>query len=126
VDEQAFGADWSLDAATLREAMRATGRSSVWVNMDGQGSVTGFVVVGATGTTGYVQRLAVQPAHQGHGAGSALLDAAHRWLEQVGCRSAVVNTEPTNAPALALYRRFGYVPLSYGLQVLELDLAGAQ
>lgn len=125
IDNRAFGTTWSLDAATLRDALGATGRSALWVARPARQPARGFVVVGATGNAGYVQRLAVHPGHQRHGTASHLLSRAHEWLVAAGCRTAVVNTEPTNTAALGLYRRFGYVPLSYGLQVLELDLTGA-
>ena len=83
------------------------------------GRATGFVLAGATAGSGFVQRLAVDPAHRREGTAARLLGQAHRWLSLRGCSTSVVNTETTNGAALGLYRAFGYVPLPYGLRVLE-------
>ena len=123
VDRRAFAEGWCMDAPALRDARRATSHSALWTARDRDGTV-GFVLVGRTGTSGYVQRLAVDPLRQRHGIAFELLASAHAWLRSNGCSVAFVNTEPTNLPALTLYRRSGYAPLSYRLQVLECDLSG--
>lgn len=122
VDNLAFGAEWSFDASTLRDAVGATGHCVFLVASEPRQPVHGFVVAGATGSTGYVQRLAVDPARRRVGTASRLLHRAHAWMTRRGCRTSVVNTEDSNHAALALYRGFGYEPLPYGLRVLELAL----
>lgn len=121
VDGAAFPEGWSLDAGAFRDARSATARHGVWTVRDGRNPV-GFVLAGADGTTGYVQRLAVEPRAQGRGAGALLLDRAHAWMGSRGCSTAYVNTEPHNERALSLYRRLGYSALPYRLSVLEMDL----
>ncbi|MFM8793565.1 MAG: GNAT family N-acetyltransferase [Acidimicrobiales bacterium] len=121
VDRRSFPGGWHMDAAMLRDARHATARSALWVPREG-GHRVGFVLAGRTAATGYVQRLAVDPSRRRHGSATALLAAAHSWMRASGCSVSMVNTEPTNEPALGLYRRFGYVALPYRLQVLECDL----
>ena len=75
--------------------------------------------------SGFIQRLAVDPARQRTGVGLRLMHAAHRWLRSHRCTTALVNTETDNLAALRLYQRFGYAELPYGLQVLERPLTHA-
>lgn len=123
VDRRSFPAGWNMDAAMFRDARRATAHSALWVAHVGSDTV-GFVLAGRTAANGYVQRLAVDPSRRRNGCALALLAAAHAWMRGSGCSVAMVNTEPSNTPALGLYRRFGYVALPYRLQVLECDLTG--
>lgn len=121
VDAASFGPPWALDRAALAEARRATVRSRLFVTR-AEGEVVGFVLAGATGADGYVQRLAVHPDHRRRRVAVGLLDAAHHWLRRRGCSVAWVNTERSNTAADVLYRGSGYVPVPYGLQVLERRL----
>mgnify|MGYP006277917383 FL=1 len=122
VDSTAFGPGWALDMDSLEEAIAATQRSRTWTARDDSGRVTGFVLAGVTGPTGFVQRIAVSPGHRRTGLAASLLGRAHDWMSARGCTTAVVNTETTNDAALALYQRFGYRAMPYGLQVLERSL----
>lgn len=122
IDHVAFGDQWGLDHTSLHEAVKATHRSRLFVARVGAGVPVGFVLAGATDTSGFIQRLAVMPDHRRSGIGLQLMGAAHRWLRTRGCATAVVNTETVNQPALNLYQRCGYGRLPYGLQVLELTL----
>ena len=124
IDAASFGRKWSLDRATLAEAVRATHRSRVFTARTSAGEPVGFVLVGATDASGFVQRLAVLPGSRRSGVALQLMGAAHRWLRMRGCTTSLVNTETSNDAALGLYRRCGYVPLPYGLQVLERPLTG--
>lgn len=123
VDRHSFPRGWNMDPAMFRDARHATAHSALWVSQEGRKTV-GFVLAGRAAATGYVQRLAVDASHRRNGCASALLAVAHSWMRASGCSVAMVNTEPTNGPALGLYRRFGYVALPYRLQVLECDLTG--
>lgn len=123
VDAASFDPVWSLDSSSFAEARQATARSRLFVATEGADTV-GFVLTGATGQGGYIQRLAVLPGHRRRGHAVGLLAAAHSWLRARGCSTAVVNTETANAPAIDLYRRLGYAALPYGLQVLERPLSG--
>ena len=121
IDRHSFGPDWALDADTFREARTATGRSRILVS-EMERRTVGFVLAGATGHDGYIQRLAVLPDSRRAGHAARLLAHAHHWLHHAGCSVAYVNTERTNDAAMALYLQMGYAPLPYGLQVLERPL----
>lgn len=118
VDRAAFGDDWCMDADMFDESRTATRRSRLLVASDHDQPV-GFVAVGASGSTGFLQRLAVEPGSRRRGIASQLVAAALRWTSRVGCSQSIVNTATTNAPALSLYRRFGFAALDHGLTVME-------
>lgn len=122
VDSAAFGSEWTMDTETLREALCATKhvRLIVWRS---QNRIVGFVLAGASGSQGFIQRLAVSPDAQRTGIASQLLAAALSWTHRRGCTSTVVNTEISNMAALGAYHRFGFTPLDYGLSVLEMQIS---
>jgi ribosomal protein S18 acetylase RimI-like enzyme len=121
VDAASFDDFWRFDELALREAMRATPRAHTRVAAVDH-SVVGYGLFGRAGTTGYVQRLAVEPGGQGHGLGRALLGDGLRWLHMHGATRALVNTQEDNARALNLYLQAGFTRLPVGLCVLGRDL----
>jgi ribosomal protein S18 acetylase RimI-like enzyme len=115
VDARAFRAGWSIDEGGIADAVLATPWSRV--RATGQ-PATGYAVTGRSRQRGYLQRLAVDPAHQRQGLGLALAMDALLWLSSKGLAEALVNTQESNEGALALYRRLGFVELSDRLLVL--------
>lgn len=122
LDQAAFGDEWCLDREALRDAFTATRRSRIFVSR-AHGRIDGFVLVGATGSTGFIQRLAVEPDARRSGVASRLVARALQWSHKAGCSVTVVNTEVTNEAAIGLYRSFDFEEMDHGLQVLERDLA---
>ena len=120
VDASAFPPFWRLDRDGLREALRATPVARFRVGIDG--GVVAYAITGRAGDRGYVQRLAVDPDHAGHGFGAALVVDGLRWLREARAREAVVNTQTDNARALALYERLGFRRQAVGLVVLARPL----
>jgi ribosomal protein S18 acetylase RimI-like enzyme len=121
VDEAAFDEFWQFDDLALREATRATPRAHTRVAAR-RDEILGYGLFGRAGTTGYVQRLAVQPGGQRQGLGRALLGDGLNWLLAHGATRALVNTQEDNARALDLYLRAGFRRLPVGLCVLGRDL----
>lgn len=115
VDGAAFDPFWRLDAAALEEAVRAT--PSARFRMDQ--AARGYALTGRAGDRGYVQRLAVDPAAQGQGLGTALLLDGLWWLRRWRVREALVNTQAANDGAVRLYERLGFRRRHDGLAVLE-------
>jgi ribosomal-protein-alanine N-acetyltransferase len=77
------------------------------VATDGDG-VVGYAGLAAMPDEAYVQTIGVAPSHQRRGIGSVLLralldDARDRGLGRVGLEVRV-----DNAPAIAMYERFGF------------------
>ena len=60
------------------------------------------------GRLGYVWELAVDPAAPRRGRGSALLAAGITRLREQGCTAVVLRSSERAAPAMALYRTFGF------------------
>ncbi len=123
VDAHAFEPFWRLDQAGLDDALDATTSARFRVAVTPE--VVGYAVTGRAGDRGYLQRLAVEPAHRGQGVGAALVLDGLRWLRRRRAGSAVVNTQVGNEGAYALYQRLGFVPQPAGLTVLTLALDAA-
>ena len=120
IDALAFPPFWRLDEAGLSEAMAATRRARFQVAA--QGRVLGYAVSGRSGTRGYLQRLAVDPAVEGRGLGRALVVDGLRWMRRRGASQVVVNTQVGNERALRLYQHLGFRLERSGLAVLTRRL----
>ncbi|MCV2488161.1 GNAT family N-acetyltransferase [Geodermatophilus sp. YIM 151500] len=108
--------DWrSAQARAVETTCRAPDHD-VWV-ADADGRPVGFVAVTEieedAARAGEIVMTAVDPAVQGAGVGTALLDHAVGEISARGLRLAVVATggDPGHAPARALYERRGFRPL---------------
>lgn len=55
-------------------------------------------------------RIAVDPAHRGHGLGRTLLEACQRELAEEGLVHLFLEVRPSNARAIRLYRACGWEP----------------
>jgi L-phenylalanine/L-methionine N-acetyltransferase len=53
--------------------------------------------------------MAVESSWRSRGVGSALMAAALRWARKAGVEKISLEVYPTNEPAVALYRKFGFV-----------------
>jgi ribosomal protein S18 acetylase RimI-like enzyme len=72
------------------------------------GAIVGTVMAGYDGHRGWVNYLGVDPAHQRHGLGRALMDEAERLLRAAGCPKINLQVRTANAAAIEFYRRIGY------------------
>jgi ribosomal protein S18 acetylase RimI-like enzyme len=76
------------------------------------GQVIGFLVVEriAHPVNRHVATLgmAVERSWRGRGVGSALMEAALGWARSAGVEKVTLEVYPTNQPAVALYRKFGF------------------
>jgi len=113
-----FGADmvteitgrWhSLDA--LRGQLNKAGTAFLVAERDGALVATLYASPGCDGVL-MLERLYVLPAMQGHGVGRALWRA---MLDRfAGARSVRLEVHPANGPAIAFYRRLGFVDAGSG------------
>lgn len=120
VDAASFDNLWRMNALGLREAFEATPRAGVLVTDEGP-TITGFSIVGVGGTTGYLQRLAVDPSRRGLGLGRALVRTALSWAATRGALTMMLNTQPDNDTSATLYQAEGFSKMTADLEVLRAD-----
>lgn len=125
LDGRAFEEFWTLDSEGLDDAIHATPTSRFRVVRPRSSPVVGYSVTGIASRRGYLQRLAVDPTHQGLGYGRALVAEALASLRRAGAGEALVNTQESNGRAFDLYRCCGFVPEAEWLTVLTIDLDSA-
>lgn len=119
IDNQAFDSTWQVGRLGLMDAIDATPLAVVMAVVDA-GHFLGFSIVGEMAGVAYLQRLAVSPDHGGKGIGRSLVRASTRWARARGARSMLLNTQPENEAAAALYADEGFVALTRRLRVLTL------
>ena len=71
------------------------------------------------GLSGYVDDLYVKPEFRRMGAGDALLNELFAECRARGCKFVHVEVGDSNAPALALYAKFGLLPAKDGRVLLS-------
>jgi ribosomal protein S18 acetylase RimI-like enzyme len=118
VDVAAFGPGWSIDRIGIGDVRSATPRHRARAIRSNNDTVA-YAISGRDGRNGYIQRLAVSPAHQKNGHGVALVADSLRWMGRWRVNRALVNTHTGNTAALGLYHRLGFTDLSDRLHVYE-------
>jgi ribosomal protein S18 acetylase RimI-like enzyme len=118
VDVAAFGAGWSIDRVGIGDVRSATPRHRARAVRSNK-QLIAYAISGRDGRNGYIQRLAVAPAHQHQGHGLSLVTDSLRWMARWRVQRALVNTHIGNDAALALYHRLGFTDLSDHLHVYE-------
>lgn len=126
IDRAAFGDPWGNDARDLGEIRRATPTHrararTVTGAPPWRSPIVAFAISGAASGQGYLQRLAVSPAHQGRGHGRALTLDSLAWMRTRRLRQGLVNTAVDNHRALGLYESLGFRRLPEHLLVMQLD-----
>jgi ribosomal protein S18 acetylase RimI-like enzyme len=124
IDRAAFDPPWHLDENGITEAMGATPQHRIRLAVTASDDPAGYLITGRNGAVGFVQRLAVDPAHEGQGVASSLLRDSLDWLRRRGVTEVLVNTHLDNGRALDLYARHGFVTAGENLVVLERALDG--
>jgi ribosomal protein S18 acetylase RimI-like enzyme len=78
------------------------------VGEDEHGRIIASVMAGYEGHRGWLNYLAVDPAHQRHGHGRSLIAEAERLLLERGCPKINLQVRSSNAAAAAFYHALGY------------------
>lgn len=134
IDAAAFGAPWQLTQSSFLHACHTTTDHRVIIahrtvpegvtsRRSAIAQVLGFVIVGRGGVRSYLQRLAVHSQARRSGVAHLLVHAAAHWANNRGASEMLVNTEPANVAALALYRKLGFVALPEPLIVMQRAVA---
>ena len=101
--------------------------SQAWFNADDfllvhqDGELIAFCWLKVDGELGEFYAVAVDPSRHGGGLGRVLMDAGFARLAELGIRTAALYVEADNAPALALYRRFGFTQHTIDVQYAKAD-----
>jgi ribosomal protein S18 acetylase RimI-like enzyme len=72
------------------------------------GQLVASVMAGYEGHRGWVNYLAVSPAHRRSGLATQLMSRAEVLLEALGCPKLNLQVRSSNAEVLAFYRKIGY------------------
>lgn len=99
---------WSL-GLFMSELSYRDARTYLVAKLDGR--VVGFAGMLFAGDDGHVTTISVDPDHQRHRIGTRLmLVLVERALDR-GAQALTLEVRPSNTPACALYRRFGFAPV---------------
>jgi ribosomal protein S18 acetylase RimI-like enzyme len=115
-DEDAVVALWEAAGLTRpwnhphRDIARKLQVRPEWLLVAAAGTeIVGTVMAGYDGHRGWVNYLAVAPAHRRAGLGRALMAEAERVLSEAGCPKVNLQLRAGNDEALAFYEALGYV-----------------
>lgn len=109
LEEQLFPVDrWSVEQF-WSELAQPTRRYLVACEED---TITGYAGVFVLAPDADVQTIAVAPTAQGSGLGSRLLEHLLDIAADAGCHQLMLEVRSDNAPAIALYDRFGFERIS--------------
>jgi ribosomal-protein-alanine N-acetyltransferase len=106
IEEATSSTPWSL-GLFLAEARR---QERVYLVARCGHRVVGFAGMLFVLADGHVTTVAVDPEAQGAGVGTRLMLVLMRRAVEQGAEGVTLEVRPTNEPALALYRRFGFAP----------------
>ena len=119
VDRAALIPHWWRSEATMR---RRAAKSSYSAVAEVAGVVVGYTEGELRPPAAHLNRIAVHPAHQGHGIGASLLRNALRVFWRRGAERVTLNTQADNRYSQRLYRRFGFEPTGEHVTAWELQL----
>jgi ribosomal protein S18 acetylase RimI-like enzyme len=75
-----------------------------------EGKLVGTVMAGYEGRRGWINYLAVSPAHQRKGLGRRLMQEAENRLLALGCPKVNLLVRQSNSPVIDFYRHLGFSP----------------
>ena len=109
MEQRCFPSDaWTK--GMLADAMRLPYQWSFLLEEEGQ--VCGYACLQSLFDTAEVLNIAVDIPHRGKGFGGALLSAMHEKAKEQGAERVMLEVRASNASAIALYQKFGYVKIS--------------
>jgi ribosomal-protein-alanine N-acetyltransferase len=103
------GQRWS-EAAWAEEL--ASPDRYVLARLDRDARIVGVATFSCVAEMADLQRVIVHPGARGQGVGASLVRAGLEWAAAVGARRMLLEVRPDNEPALSLYRRLGFRPVS--------------
>jgi len=113
LDAQCFERELAFTRRQWRHLLRSPNASTPVVRSGGEIVAEAILLRRRTrrGTVGRLYSLAVGEAHRGKGFGKVLLGNCLETARAEGLSAVYLEVEAPNAPAIGLYRSFGFVPL---------------
>ena len=93
--------------AAITRQIKANGRL-ILLAQNTEGAAVGVVFGSHDGRKGWINRLAVDPAHRREGIAGQLVQAAEAALKQEGISIVAALVEEPNPASMALFKRLGY------------------
>jgi ribosomal protein S18 acetylase RimI-like enzyme len=119
LDQHAFDPIWRLSSDSLAVAMIQASSASL---IEDQGQILGYQITTSSPFGAHLARLAVHPAHQREGLGTALVNDAIGSIQQTGLGQLSVNTQENNLPSRRLYEKLGFQKTGKEFSVFEIRL----
>lgn len=79
-----------------------------WVGTDASGQLMATIMVGYDGHRGWINYLAVHPAHQRQGHARQLMQRAEQALFELGCPKLNLQVREGNEAVITFYESLGY------------------
>jgi ribosomal-protein-alanine N-acetyltransferase len=105
IDQSAFELIWRNSLSQLGMAFQEAFSATV---LELDGSVQGYQISTHNPQGGHLARLAVNPAYQTRGLGTALVSDLLDRFQDRGILEVTVNTQSENQSSLELYKKFGF------------------
>ncbi len=110
IERESFSTPWSEGA--VRSFLLDPERRACFSAEDGaRGAVIGYLALQFVGDEAEICNLAVSPAERGRGAGALLVDTAVDFCARRSIRILHLEVREKNTPAIALYRKKGFLPV---------------
>ena len=107
LEEQCFSMPWTEQQ--LRSQLPDANHEFI-AAVDGDGKVLGYVGMMFVLDEGYISNVAVSPECRRQGIGDALIAEMDSRAKKRALSFATLEVRESNAPAIALYSKHGYVP----------------
>lgn len=106
---QKFVATWDFwPYSAIMESIRSY-TAKILVAEDSQNEWVGLIIFGLQGDSAEIFNIYVPEKKRKHGIATALLAELTHYLGQEGCHLLFLEVRPSNTPAIAVYRRCGFV-----------------
>ncbi len=107
IDHAAFPWLWRNSRLEFEHYLLTPG-VEVWALQDGSGEPVSYVGITSYSGWGHLDRVAVDPTHQGTGHGERAVRFAVARLQRLGARRVGLSTQQSNLRSQRLYRRIGF------------------
>ena len=109
LEKQCFSEPWSLSSFV---EMTQLDYVTTVAMADAEGIVYGYALASLVIDTAEILNIATHPCMRKQGIGRKMISYLHNMLGKKGCRECFLEVREHNAPAIMLYEKMGYYPIS--------------